>query len=194
MQRVWLAGVLGGLAMFVWSSIAHMATPLGTTGITQMADDQPLLAVLQQHGGNASVLVMYPNLGTGPDAMTEYAQKLATSPSGLLLYHPAGQGRVFSARLLIIEFVTEVIEATLAAWLLAQARLERYTLRVAVVAAVGVIAATATNVPYWNWYGFPGSYTAASMFVQIVGFVAVGLVAARVLRDGPQAARVAARV
>jgi hypothetical protein len=194
MARVWLAGVLGGLAMFVWSAIAHMATPLGTTGITQMANDQPLLAVLQQQAGGGSALFMYPNLGTGPDAMTEYGQKLATSPSGLLLYHPAGLGKVFSARLLIIEFVTEVIEATLAAWLLAQARLERYALRVIFVVAIGVISAIATNVPYWNWYGFPGSYTAASMLVQIVGFLAVGLVAARVLRAAPPTARVAASV
>jgi hypothetical protein len=193
MRRVWLAGVLGGAAMFVWASIAHMATPLGTTGITQMGNDQPLLTVLQQ-AGSASALFMYPNLGTGPDAMADYGRKLATSPSGLLLYHPAGQGRVFSARLLVIEFLTEVIEATLAAWLLAQARLERYTLRVIFVAVIGVIAAIATNVPYWNWYGFPGSYTAASMFVQIVGFIVVGLVAARVIRAEGSAARLTARV
>jgi len=194
MQRVWLAGVLGGLAMFVWSSIAHMATPLGTTGITQMGNDQPLLAVLQQQAGTNSALFMYPNLGSGPDAMTEYAGKLAASPSGLLLYHPAGQGRVFSPRLLLVEFITELVEATLAAWLLAQVRLERYAPRVTFVAAIGVVAAIATNVPYWNWYGFPGSYTAASMLVQIVGFLVVGLVAARVVRVAESAAPIAARI
>jgi hypothetical protein len=194
MRRVWLAGVLGGLAMYVWAFVAHMATPLGTIGITQMANDQPLLALLPQQAGNASALYMYPNLGTGPDAMTEYAGKLATSPSGLLLYHPAGQGKVFSARLLIIELITEVIEATLAAWLLAQARLERYALRVAFVAAIGVVAAIATNVPYWNWYGFPGNYTAASILVQVVGFIAAGLVVARIVRVEESAPRIAVRV
>jgi hypothetical protein len=170
MRRVWLAGVLGGLAMYVWAFVAHMATPLGTIGITQMANDQPLLALLPQQAGNASALYMYPNLGTGPDAMTEYA------------------------RLLIIELITEVIEATLAAWLLAQARLERYALRVAFVAAIGVVAAIATNVPYWNWYGFPGNYTAASILVQVVGFIAAGLVAARIVRVEESAPRIAVRV
>lgn len=194
MRRVWLAGVLGGLTMYIWSFVAHMATPLGTIGITQMTTDQPLLAVLQQHAGSSSSLFMYPNLGTGPDAMTEYAQKLATSPSGLLLYHPAGHGRVFSAQLLIIEFLTEVVEATLAVWLLAQTRVDRYVPRVTFVTVVGIIAAIGTNVPYWNWYGFPASYTAASMVVQIVGFLAVGLVAARVLGAGSTAARAVASV
>ena len=48
----------------------------------------------------------------------------------------------------------------------------------------GLFSAIATNVPYWNWYGFPGSFTGASMLVQIVGFLAVGLVAARVIGAG----------
>ena len=182
MRRVLLAGLLGGLAMFVWSSIAHMATPLGTMGISQMPNDQPLLATLQHHGGGASALYMYPSLGTGADAMAEYEQKLAGTPSGLLLYHPAGQGRVFSPRLLVVEFITEVMEATLAAWLLAQTRLPRYALRVAFIAVLGIVAAITTNVPYWNWYGFPPSYTAAYMLMQVVGFLVAGLVAARLVR------------
>jgi hypothetical protein len=58
------------------------------------------------------------------------------------------------------------------------------------VAVIGVVAAVATNVPYCNWYGFPGSYTAASMLVQIVGFLAAGLVAARVIGAGSTPAAV----
>jgi len=40
--------------------------------------------------------------------------------------------------------------------------------------------------PYWNWYGFPLPYTAEYTTTQIVGLVAVGLVAAIVK---PAAAR-----
>jgi hypothetical protein len=47
----------------------------------------------------------------------------------------------------------------------------------------------ATNVSYWNWYGFPCVYTAAYMFTQIVGFLCIGIVAALVLRkSAPPAA------
>jgi len=56
------------------------------------------------------------------------------------------------------------------------------------------VAAIATNVPYWNWYGFPGNYTAASMLVQVVGFIAVGLFAARIVRADESAPRIAERV
>jgi hypothetical protein len=171
--------------MFVWSSLAHMATPLGTAGIRQLTNDQPVVSVLGQQAGTASGLFMYPSLGEGPNAMQEYSQKLATLPSGLLLYHPPGQGRVFSVQLLIVEFLTEVLQALIAAWLLAQTRLVGYGSRVLFVAMLGVVAAVTTNVPYWNWYGFPATYTTAYMFVQFAGFVVVGLVAAKVIRVEP---------
>ncbi|HZR06020.1 MAG TPA: hypothetical protein VFA61_09345 [Candidatus Udaeobacter sp.] len=44
-----------------------------------------------------------------------------------------------------------------------------------------ILAAIATNISYWNWYGFPGVYTAAYMLIQVVGFFVVGIVAALVL-------------
>ena len=44
--------------------------------------------------------------------------------------------------------------------------------RVGFVTMAGVLAAIATNVSYWNWYGFPTNYTAAYMLIQVVGFFA----------------------
>ena len=35
-KRILLAGVLGGIAMFVWASLAHMVLPLGQTGIKEI--------------------------------------------------------------------------------------------------------------------------------------------------------------
>jgi hypothetical protein len=46
----------------------------------------------------------------------------------------------------------------------------------------------ATNVSYWNWYGFPGSYTAAYMAIEIIGFFVAGLAAAALLRTRSAAA------
>jgi hypothetical protein len=83
---------------------------------------------------------------------------------------------------LSVEFVTELIEAFLAVFLLAQTRLTSYGARVVFVTVVGIIAAIATNVSYWNWYGFPAVYTASYIFIQFIGFLCVGLVAGLVLK------------
>ena len=67
----------------------------------------------------------------------------------------------------------------MSSYLLSQTRLTNFGARVGfVVTVAGVLAAIATNISYWNWYGFPTVYTSAYMFIQVVGFLCVGLVAA----------------
>ena len=83
---------------------------------------------------------------------------------------------------LTTEFITELCEALLVVWLLAQTRLVSFGGRVGFVAAAGLMTAISTNVSYWNWYGFPTNYTAAYMFIQFVGFFLVGIVAAIMFR------------
>jgi hypothetical protein len=56
------------------------------------------------------------------------------------------------------------------------------------VLLVGVVAAIATNVPFWNWYGFPGVFTVANLFMEIAGFFFAGLAIALVLKRSPAAA------
>ena len=118
--------------------------------------------------------------------MKRAMEKAASGPSGILLYHPTRQ---FSfGKLLGVEFATEVVEAILAVFLLAQTSIASFGGRVGFVLTAGILATIATNVPYWNWYGFPTLYTASYMFIQIVGFVCVGIVAALLLRKQTPAA------
>ena len=73
-----------------------------------------------------------------------------------------------------------------AIWLLAQTRIGSFAGRVGFVLIAGILAAITTNVAYWNWYGFPGVYTASYILIEIIGFVLIGVVAALVLRKrGP---------
>ena len=58
--------------------------------------------------------------------------------------------------------------------------------RLGFVTLAGVLASIATNVSYWNWYGFPTVYTAAYMFIQLVGFFCIGRVAGFLMK--PKAA------
>ncbi len=188
-KRIILSGLAGAVAMFVWSFVAHMILPLGETGVREIANEPPVLAAMESSLGSRSGLYMFPGTGLPENATSEqrnaamqvYQQKIANGPSGILIYHPPGA--VFSfPRLLAVEFATELILAMLAVFLLTQTRLETYWPRAGFVTAIGVIAAIATNVSYWNWYGFPANYTAAYMATQILGFLCAGLAAAKVAR------------
>lgn len=197
-KRILLAAFLGGIAMFAWMSIAHMVLPLGTIGISEIPNEAAVLSAMQasvvSHG-----LYMFPGMGLGPNpsmkdmnaAMPQYEKKLASNPHGLLIYHPPG-GKAMEPRQLVTEFLTEVVEVLLAAWLLSRTRLGSYAARVGFVFVVGVTAAIASNIPYWNWYGFPANYTCAYMTIVIVGFLVAGLVAAALLRQPMSQAMAAA--
>ncbi len=187
-MRIILAGVLGGIAMFIWSFIAHDLLPLGESGIRQFHDEGPMLDAMKTNLGDAEGLYHFPGHRADPnatrqekkDAMKRAMEKAASGPSGILLYHPSRQ---FSfGKLLGVEFATELIEAILVVFLLAQTRIESFFGRVSFVFFAGVLAAIATNVPYWNWYGFPKRYTAAYIFIQVVGFICVGIAAALVMK------------
>jgi hypothetical protein len=188
--KIFLAGVLGAVAMFVWTAIAHMALPLGEAGVQNTMDDEALLAALKANVKDNEGLYTYPSMGLGPDAthaqmseaMKTFPAKLEKNPSGFFLYHPAGSRPMNMGKFLTIEFVTELCEALLAVWLLAQTRIVTFGGRLGFVTAAGIMAAIATNVSYWNWWGFPTVYTASYMFIQIVGFFLVGLVAAIMFR------------
>ncbi|HTC77568.1 MAG TPA: hypothetical protein VK657_03085 [Terriglobales bacterium] len=189
-KRYWIAGVLAGIAMFLWSGLAHDVLPLGTTGIKEIATEAPFLTAVRAAGGDSSGFYIFPGIGLGLPreqqraAMQKYPEKVAENPSGILVYHPPGQGEVMGAKLLGTEFLTELAETLLAVFLLSLTRLETFGARAGFIALVGVLAAITTNIPYWNWYGFPMSYTVAYMSIEVIGFLVAGLVAAAVLRKG----------
>jgi hypothetical protein len=114
--------------------------------------------------------------------MQHYDEKLAANPSGLLVYHPPGETGL-TARRLVTEFLTELLEAFLVVFLLAQTHIASFGGRLAFVTIAGVLTSLGTNISYWNWYGFPTNYTGVYILTQIVGFVCVGAVAGVVMRQ-----------
>jgi hypothetical protein len=156
--------------------------------LDEIPNEAAVLAAMQTNIGEKSGLYLFPGLGVGPnssreqrsEAMKQTVEKMASNPSGLLMYHPPGRPAAFG-KYLGIEFATELLESILAVFLLAQTRLVSFGARVGFIMVAGILAAIANNVSYWNWYGFPCIYTASYMSIQIIGFLCVGLVAALVL-------------
>ncbi len=187
-MKLLVAGILGGIVMFIWTSIAHVALPLGEAGIGEIPNESAVLSSMQSTIGEQSGLYVFPGPGVGKnatrqeknEAMKHMGEKMAANPSGILMYHAPGRPFMFG-KWLGIEFGTELLEAILVVFLLAQARITSFAGRVGFVLVAGILAAITTNVSYWNWYGFPSAYTAGYMFIQIVGFCLVGIVAALAL-------------
>jgi hypothetical protein len=182
-----LAGILGGVAMFIWSFVAHEFLSIGELGVREIPNEDAVTAVIESNLADKIGFYIFPGPGFSPGAtkeqkeegMKKAEQKMAAGAAGVLIYHPK---RVFNfPKRLGIEFATEVLEALLAVFLLAQTNIVSFVGRVGFVLTAGILAAITTNVPYWNWYGFPRIYTFGYMLTQIVGFLCVGIVSALVL-------------
>jgi hypothetical protein len=187
-MKILLAGIFGGIAMFIWTSIAHLLLPLGEAGISEIPNESAVLSAMQSNIGDQTGLYIFPRMGVGKnatgqeknEAMKQMAAKAASGPSGLLMYHAT---RPFTfGKWMGIEFATELLEAILVVFLLAQTQIAGFGGRVGFVLVAGIMTAIATNVSYWNWYGFPSVYIGSYMLIQIIGFFVVGIVAALVLR------------
>ena len=177
MLRILIAGLLGGIAMYVWSSIAHVATPLGTLGVSTLPNESVTVDNLASSIGDTGGLFFFPmNMNANAS--------VATAPGGILVYNPKSPTGMQPSNL-IVEFVTELVEAILAAWLLAQTALTGFAQRVAFVTVIGVVAAIVPNVPYWNWYSFPPTYTLWQSLVTVIAYLAAGAAIAAYLRPKP---------
>ncbi|PYL54891.1 MAG: hypothetical protein DMF29_05285 [Verrucomicrobia bacterium] len=185
--RIFLAGILGGVVMFIWNFVAHDLLPLGEMGVRLIPNEDAVTSVLQTNLGDNSGFYVFPSGGLTPGAtgeqkkaaMKKAEEQMAAGAGGVLVYRPK---RIFNfPKRLGIEFVTEVIESLLAVFLLAQTRIRGFGGKVGFIFTTGILASIVTNVPYANWYGFPKDFTLGQMIIQIVGFLLVGVVAALVL-------------
>jgi hypothetical protein len=191
MGRKILAGILGGLAFFAWSSFAHLATGLGQTGLSELPNEQALVDSLKANI-SAPGLYFFPGYGLGPNAthaqkmaaMKTLAPRIKAGPIGLMVYHPTGYDAL-SPRQMLIELGTNMLQVFIAVILLGQTRVYTFAGRWGFITLAGILAGISTNVSYWNWYGFPANYTLAYISVIAIGFMCAGVVAAALVKRLP---------
>ena len=182
MTRVLIAGLLGAIAMFVWTSIAHVVTPLGEIGLSQIPNEKSVLDPMHASMGEKSGIYFFPWMDVNdPDGMKKHEAAVQANPSGWIIYHPPGISTDMTP-MLVQEFIKEFIQSLLAAFLLSLAMVAGYAMRVGFVVLIGVAATLTTNASYLIWYGFPLDYTLAQMFIEVVGYLAAGLAMAWYLK------------
>ena len=185
-KRILLAGLLGGIALFMWGSFSHILLGLGRVGIKEIpraqeaAVQSSLRAALPESG-----FYFFPGMGIPAGASAQekqaanklYQEKYRQGPNGILIFHPQG-AEIMTPAQLMIQLGLTIVEALIAAWLLCLTTLTTMGSRIGFVIVLGLLMALATNVEYWDWYGFPTSYTLAYMLDKVIGFAVVGLVIA----------------
>lgn len=71
MKRILLAALFGAVAMFLWTSLAHMALPLGEAGIREIPNEPAVLDAMQSNIAENAGLYVFPGFGLGPNPSRE---------------------------------------------------------------------------------------------------------------------------
>lgn len=186
-MRILIAGILGGILLFVWGGLYHDLLPFGEVGLKELPNDQAVVNTLKANIPGAG-MYLFPTTGLPSDAthaqrmakMEEVNKRVATGPQGVLIYRPIG--RPLSAGMLVTECLTNILQALIIAFLLAKIGARRFASRLGFAFVIGLVAAITTNISLWNWYGFPSAWIISNIVYVVIGYFIVGLVTAAIVK------------
>jgi len=188
-KRILLAGMLGGIALFLWEGLAHEVLPLGHAGIRAAPNEAAFITGVKEQIKESGFYFFpapeeRPGASTGEKtkAMEAWMQKWKAGPSGIMIVQPNGAADADSPRQLLTQCGFDIVVMLLAAVLLSRTTLGGYVSRVGFVTVLALFAFVHADLPYWNWYAFPAAYTAAQFVTRVVGFFVGGLVVAKFVR------------
>lgn len=178
MKRMSIGVLLGGVVFFAWGAISWMVLPFHNKTIKPLHEEQlitdTLKVVLKEPG-------FYSFPFCDPKANKEVKQatfeKVKAGPTGFLVFSPTGKNPM-SPRYFVISFLIGLLVSIVSMLILAfsRDRLQGLGARVLVLATVGLMGWAASDLMYWNWFGFPCEFVLANLVDWIGGFALLGLV------------------
>jgi hypothetical protein len=185
-RQVLLAALAGGAIAFVFSAIQNSVfrggEPRELPG--QVVVLSALKAAIPEPG---FYFFPGPALSSGMTkqektaAQADHDRRFKEGPTGILVYRTGGEDFQFGRRL-AVQFLLGFFASLLAATILAiTASATTYGTRALLVLLLGCFAFAYIEPQYWNWYGFPASYTMVRVLGGIVTWTAAGLAMAAIV-------------
>lgn len=184
--RMILAALLGGLALFVWGAVSHTVLQLGDHGMRSLPAAEAQVSAALKEGVKEPGLYFVPGRDEarlGDDAYRkEWEGRLRAGPYALMVVQPEGTDAM-SPMQLVREFATSVGLALIAVFLIVVAGgLSGAVARIAFCMLLAFFGLLQHDVRFWNWYLFPGDFTAAQFADKLIGGALLGVVIHLVLR------------
>jgi hypothetical protein len=179
-MRVVIAGLLGGLVIFIWGAVSHMVLPLGEMGMAEAGNEDAVIAVLKENMPKAGVY-MVPGLSTAQmadeAAVASYKAKSVANPNAFVVYQPEGRDGTQMTQNLLHQYIGDTLAALIAAMILALGPFSKLK-RILLSVGMGAFAWLTVSAPYWNWYRFPQDFSLANLAMLLVGWLLAGFVMA----------------
>ena len=184
-KQLALGTILGGIILFVWSFIAWTFIPWPGEPLLSFTNDEAIAAAIKANAPRSGNYLL-PNEVKRTAGMTDEQYKAAQQTAmdkmsrGPVVFtairlEPFGS----MTKPLLIKFLTQLVAALLASFLLLQTNGLSYATRVVFVTTLGLIIFVGANIDEWNWWGFSNAYTVMQLGVTLIGwFLAAFAIAA----------------
>jgi hypothetical protein len=189
MGRRLLAAIAGGIVVFFWSALSHMALGLGLAGIRTIPNEERMAQAIRgviTEPGLYRFPAFDPSRKMTPEEARAYTERYRRGPTGILVVEASGREPMEPIQF-VIELLGDVLAAGVAAFILAGLG-GPYLARAGAVGLMGLFEWADLSVSYWNWDGFPTVFTGAALVDQVVGWTLAGLAMALLLRPRPASA------
>lgn len=181
--KTWIAGVVGGLVLFIWGSIAHLATPLSQVGIRSIPNEDAVMEAMRANITQPG-FYFFPGLAPGQEsdeaAMKAWEEKAMRGPTGIMIYQVHSEGAL-PPRLLITEAASNILVGLLAAVVLSQIA-GGLMFRASMAGLIALIGSVDILGSHWNWYKFPTDYTLAQIAILFIGYILMGAAIAAIAK------------
>lgn len=183
--RILVAGLVGGILVFFMGAFEHMALDWGGRTISRIPRD----ATFREHVQEQSLppaIYMFPEMPKeGSNAETKrFGEQWKAGPSGLLIIAPPGED-VMPPKTLILEALSNIIAALIAAWIVSLISADKpFLWRWKVVVLMAIFAWVSLVASYGIWYHFPWPFIRDDLLCTILEWSVGGAAIAGLVPGG----------
>jgi hypothetical protein len=187
-KRLALGSLLGGIVLFVWSAIAWIVIPWPGEPLRAFTSEDAVIQAVKANAPRSGnyLLPIEPKRTPG---MTDEQYKAAGQAAmdrmtrGPMIFsvvrlEPMGS----TTRPLVIQFLTQLVLALMASFLLLQTGRLSYKGRVVFLTVLGVIIFVGGHVDEWNWWSFSNAYMLMQFGAIVIGWLLASFVIAAFVR------------
>ncbi len=193
MKRILIAGVAGGIVLYIWGIVSFHFLPWhamgrlpGETAITQAMRAADVPAGVYRLPGRDREAMQKMTEAEREKVQAEWKAAHEQGPLAVIVYDAEGASTL-PVMAMVRGLVLDVLLAAVAAAILSMAApaLGGLPTRILFLVLVGIYASIATHLMNWNWMGFPLGFSLEMACDTVVGSLLLGIVLAIVVRpDG----------
>ena len=186
-KQMILGSLLGAIVLFIWSTIAWEVIPWPGPPLRAFTNGD---AVAQAIVANAPVSGTYlvPNIERS--MTTEQQQKEIDKMTKDPIIFASVRLEPFTSmgKPLVVQFLTQLIVALIATFLLLQTTGLDYKCRVLFLTVIGLLIFVGGHVEEWNWWSFSNAYMLMQAGALLIGWFLASLVMSKIVKGKTAAA------